>query len=281
MTAALAFCGATAHAAVYYSYAGYSFSLDDGNASLHAYDGGDSDLYIPESILTFPVTAIDDFAFFERSDFNALGLQYGTNLKTIGSYAFAGCTGFSGAELPYSAEYLGDGAFMGCTGLKKAVFKGKKITVINRQTFYGCTLLGEVVLPSSLTSIGDYAFARCPALTYLELQREVTQIGEGAFEGDANLTLGVWYDSYAFNYADENDLLYVFLDGIGFGDANADGVVNINDVTCVQRYLAELQELDGICGKTADANGDRRVDIYDAEHIQMYLAEYDVTLGKQ
>ena len=280
LAAALAFCCVTAQAAVYYTYAGYSFLIDSGNACLHSYDGTDADLYIPESILTYPVTAIEDFAFLGRSEFNSLGLQYGANLKTIGSYAFARCSGFSTAEIPYKVETVGDSAFQENPTLKKAVYDGKKITAINRQTFYDCPLLSEVVLPPSLTSIGDYAFAQCPSLAYLELQREVTEIGEGAFEGDTGLTLGVWYDSYAFEYADENDLRYVFLDGIGFGDADGDGVVSINDVTCIQRHLAELGQLEGICSKTADANADKKVDIYDAGHIQMYLAEYEVKLGR-
>lgn len=63
------------------------------------------------------------------------------------------------------------------------------------------------------------------------------------------------------------------------GDANADGKVNINDVTAIQCHLADVETLTGSIF-AADANGDGNVTIEDATHLQMYLAEYDVVLGK-
>ena len=65
------------------------------------------------------------------------------------------------------------------------------------------------------------------------------------------------------------------------GDTNLDGNINVNDVTALQRHLADLTTLTDSELTAADANGDGVVDINDATHLQKYLAEYNVALGKQ
>lgn len=65
------------------------------------------------------------------------------------------------------------------------------------------------------------------------------------------------------------------------GDTNLDGKINVNDVTAIQRHLADLETFTEKQLAVADTNGDGKVDIADATHLQMYLAEYGVVLGKQ
>ena len=60
------------------------------------------------------------------------------------------------------------------------------------------------------------------------------------------------------------------------GDANGDGYVDINDVTAIQRHLAELEHLSSHRIKAADVTGEG-LDISDATAIQLYLAEYENT----
>ena len=104
----------------------------------------------------------------------------------------------------------------------------------------------------------------------------LNSIAANAFDSDENLTLGVWYDSYAYQYAKDNNISYVLLDGAKLGETDGDGSVNINDVTSIQRHLAELETLEGVYLHAADANQDGTVDIADATIIQMYLAEYEM-----
>lgn len=70
---------------------------------------------------------------------------------------------------------------------------------------------------------------------------------------------------------------------IKLGDANLDGVVNINDVTLVQRYLADYINQDGkplidvsdpLSLYVADVNDDGRISIKDVTAVQSYLADY-------
>lgn len=80
---------------------------------------------------------------------------------------------------------------------------------------------------------------------------------------------------YRFKRALPDFKLQVFADGPALlGDVDGDGDVNINDVTVIQRHLAELEQLEGIYFHAADTNQDGTVDISDATTLQMYLAEY-------
>ena len=60
------------------------------------------------------------------------------------------------------------------------------------------------------------------------------------------------------------------------GDANGDQVIDISDVTYIQRHAADLELLEGVYFKAADVDGNGTVDISDATTIQMRIADYDV-----
>ena len=56
------------------------------------------------------------------------------------------------------------------------------------------------------------------------------------------------------------------------GDVNNDGDVTIDDVTLIQKYIANISELDSEQLKTADVTGDGDISIDDVTTIQKYLA---------
>ena len=62
------------------------------------------------------------------------------------------------------------------------------------------------------------------------------------------------------------------------GDANRDDEINVNDVTAIQRHLADLEFIPAKFLVLADANGNGEVNIADATYLQMYIAQYDITL---
>ena len=63
------------------------------------------------------------------------------------------------------------------------------------------------------------------------------------------------------------------------GDVNGDGEIDITDATAIQKYLAELIELNSEQKNAADTNGDGEVDITDVTQIQKYIAELIDHLG--
>lgn len=59
------------------------------------------------------------------------------------------------------------------------------------------------------------------------------------------------------------------------GDVDGDGVLGINDVTEVQRYLADFIELDSSHKAIADIDKDGEITVSDATKMQRIIAEYD------
>lgn len=58
-----------------------------------------------------------------------------------------------------------------------------------------------------------------------------------------------------------------------YGDADLDGDVTITDVTCLQRYLAELESINTLQLRASDVDGDGEVTISDVTLIQYRVAE--------
>lgn len=66
------------------------------------------------------------------------------------------------------------------------------------------------------------------------------------------------------------------------GDVNLDGAVDVRDATEIQRYLADLVDIDGEILEKADTNYDLSIDVRDATHIQKIIAKIYVPLtGKK
>ena len=66
------------------------------------------------------------------------------------------------------------------------------------------------------------------------------------------------------------------------GDANCDGILNVRDLTAIQRHIDESSLLTGDRLIAADINSDGTVDINDATALQRYFAEYETNyrIGK-
>ena len=91
-----------------------------------------------------------------------------------------------------------------------------------------------------------------------------------------NLDTGKYYVRVKANgtqLASETQEIAIFL----YGDANGDGKVDIDDLTRLRRYFAELTT---VIFPGADANGDGTVDIDDLTLLRKYIAEEAVVLGK-
>ncbi|MEE1218380.1 MAG: starch-binding protein [Ruminococcus sp.] len=73
------------------------------------------------------------------------------------------------------------------------------------------------------------------------------------------------------------DILEKYTTGVDVlvGDVNQDGIINISDVTEVQKKSAELVEFDEIQTLAADVNENGKINIMDATAIQRYCAEME------
>ena len=136
--------------------------------------------------LTIPnsVTEIGHHAFYDCNNFTK-ELILSENLKTIGSYAFAGCSGFSEGNLtiPNSVTVIGIGAFSDCSSFRKELKLSENLTKIGKDVFKNCKCLsGDLTIPNSVTEIGNGAFSECSLLNgKLTLSNKLTKIGDQAF----------------------------------------------------------------------------------------------------
>ena len=151
---------------------------------------------------------------------------------------------------------------------------GYPVTGIGNYAFMSNSCIESVVLPSSVVSIGKYAFAKNEDLTYVTIPQSCVEIADNAFWGSPNVTIRCWFGTAADTFSKEKQIPCEYLVNVILGDANGDGIVNINDVTAIQQHLAELEPLNSVQIKAADLNG-KGLDISDATAIQMYLAGYE------
>lgn len=193
-------------------------------------------IYIPEK-----VTNIDYRTFLNCE--SLAEVEFGGNVRSIEFSAFEGCTNLETIDLPKSVEMIGDSAFKDCKSLKSITIPDG-VTTIEACTFEGCKNLNTVILPDSLESIGNEVFVNCTSLETLYLPDRLQTIGEGAFFGCTklknlyitdnvteigemafayrnrieneieplrNLTIYCYKRSYAQGYAEENGLMYRFV----------------------------------------------------------------------
>jgi hypothetical protein len=86
------------------------------------------------------------------------------SVKSIGHYAFYGCSGLTSVTIPNSVTSIGRSSFSGCSGLTSVTIPNS-VTSIGHQAFEDCSGLTSVTIPNSVTSIGEDAFWRCSGLT--------------------------------------------------------------------------------------------------------------------
>ena len=110
----------------------------------------------------------------------------GTDVVSIGNYAFYGCSGLTSVTIGNSVTSIGYAAFYGCSGLTSVTIPNS-VTSIGANAFRSCSGLTSVTIPNSVTSIGAYAFDGCN-LTSVTIPNSVTSIEKNAFAGCTSLT---------------------------------------------------------------------------------------------
>ena len=111
----------------------------------------------------------------------------GLQLKSVGQYAFFGCSSMTGVTLPTTVTNVGASAFYGCTKLA-SVSGLTNVKGFGASAFYNCSALTSITIPSVVKSIGAYAFKYCIALKNISIPASVTSMGTEAFYGCSGLT---------------------------------------------------------------------------------------------
>ncbi|MBQ3264151.1 MAG: leucine-rich repeat protein [Ruminococcus sp.] len=278
ITAAVAalLCSVTAVNAAdsYFELNGFAFSInDEGKAAVRDYSGSDTDVTIPDKLLSAPVIGVGDYAFYSKP-ITSVSFEAASQLSSIGVCAFYNCASLSELSIP-SDIALSFGAFQNCTALESLSI-GEGIGTIPEQCFYGCSSLSEVTLPDSITEIGTRAFGECDSLHYVYLSDTVDTIAPGAFEGSDQVVIRCERESYAAAYAKENSIRAEYPYSYKIGDANGDGLISMFDVTALQRLMAHMEDdPDGLLTLRGCVTGGT-LSAVDITLIQRYLAHMSV-----
>ena len=111
------------------------------------------------------------------------------SVKSLGNYAFMGCTSLKSINLPVTQKTLPEGFLRGCSSLEHIELPAT-LTTIKTDAFYYCSSLKQINLHEGITEIYTDAFRYCK-LSTVTIPSTVTTIYNSAFQNNP-LTSVVW-----------------------------------------------------------------------------------------
>lgn len=150
------------------------------------------------------IKKIEDRAFSYSAVKN---VTFGTQVTSIGTSAFDGCSLLTEINLPDNVKTLGMWAFQGTNDVKSIVIGsgieeipesafnnsatnwnnrptitiGSNVKTIGKKAFSGAKI-SSITIPASVTTIGDGAFGMCAKLTEIVIPNTVKAIDEACFQ---------------------------------------------------------------------------------------------------
>ena len=135
-------------------------------------------------ILPASVKTIGSFAFAGCG--NLTKIQWSENLVSIGESAFDRCLGLKNIELPEGLIEIGKGAFAS-SGISEITFP-TTLQFIYDEAFADCDYITSITLPEGLVTLGESAFWNCEALLSVTIGKGLETINEDAFRDCFALT---------------------------------------------------------------------------------------------
>ena len=193
--------------AFYYCKALSTVTIQDGVTAIkdHTFTGCESltNIDIPTS-----VSSIGEAAF---SKTNLSSLPLPNSITTIEASTFSYCNSLVSITIPDGITVIGASAFTWCKNLEEVILP-ESVTNIEKSVFLGCESLSSINIPDSVISIGDCAFDRCSNLKHITIPYSVKNIGNEVFYSViSNITVTVYYDSYAAQYCKDNDVNHTYI----------------------------------------------------------------------
>lgn len=131
-------------------------------------------------------------------------------VTSIPDRAFSSCFALSNVSIPDTVTSIGNYAFSNCSALADIALP-TKLTTMGTHVFYASGIK-ELTIPDDVTTIDVCAFYNCTSLEKLTLGDKITSIGSYAFYGVNNLTIYAPENSYAYNYAVDNNITVVAIE---------------------------------------------------------------------
>ena len=133
-----------------------------------------------------------------------------SNVKLIADYAFANCKllsefDFTGVELLYPNSFTNTGVTVIALGEDKNE-EATNLLSVEAQSFKSCTDLETLSIGGNVATIKSEAFADCSNLGVAVISNSVINIASDAFDGCNSLTIYCMENSYAHDYAVQNNI---------------------------------------------------------------------------
>lgn len=244
----------------YMNYTIFYIIVDDTYASITGYKYNDvcidiepgaeftDTIYIPDSIDGYPVGAIEPYAF-------------GVHEDTCEDKCYV-------EKLIIDSEYenftIGESAFRNCSYLNEVTLP-KNLGTIGKEAFYRCDNLKEMTISKSVTEIGEYALGFTEGRVYVPDSSQ-NIIDYPAMMPIMDFIIYGYKNSEAERYAEENDLIFEYIDATG--DINGDGILTMKDNLSVQKYLIGQKSLSKAELSRADICTDGRVNCFDLAQMK-------------
>ena len=167
--------------------------------------------------------AIDNASEFYEGEFSTyvhLEIVTAESLKSIGNYAFSGCTALTTVTAEI-LESIGDYAF---NGTNLTTINAESLKSIGEDAFSSTPL--TTMTAKNLEHIGDNAFNGCTSLTTIDCTNIIT-IGNSAFFGCKTNIIVSTMASPIFTHTDSSYPLYGFVGTIQFNTQQTENDVNM------------------------------------------------------
>ena len=275
---------------IYADYDGFEYEIIGDEIVITAYVGTEVNVSIPSQINGYSVTGIGDYAFYCCREIENIIIP--DCVKTIGFSAFEECNSLISINIPSGVTFISWSLFARCTSLESVEIP-YGVTEIGSYVFADCPNLKKVTIPVTVETIGDDMFTYLGTDVYYCGTKEqwdeimictvsgrltckgIYFIGdEGSGEASTN-------DSANPMPSEPTGDIIETPKAMLLGDANDDGVVNIKDVTSVQKYIAGFDIL--IDRGNADVDLNFLVNVQDTVILQKWLVNLKVEfpIGKQ
>ena len=110
-----------------------------------------------DAVIPAEVTSIGNYAFYDANALENLSFAEGSNLETIGDYAFESTAALTSITIPASVRSIPTGAFFRAPALETVIFaRGSLLESIGNSAFAYTAALTSITIPASVRSIGDF-----------------------------------------------------------------------------------------------------------------------------
>ena len=263
---------------------GFVYAIYGDYARITGYNGTAKDLKIPETLGGKPVQVIGGFEENKTIESvtipetvkdirydafkNCTSLRKATfadqGVKTIGQFAFTGCTSLEEVQLPHSLTEIGSSVFRDCSALKSFTLT-PGIEKVGGQFLQGCTGLKELIIEDGVTTIPGSFARELTGITSITIPASVQTIEAQAFYSATNLGEVIFHEKmdgalmigdYAFSHCSELETIDLPENTVAIGNYcfNSDEKLKVLDIPdSVAEFGEAFVECTMIVGKDSPA----------------------------